>query len=486
MSKLYIFGIGGTGSRVLKSLTMLMAAGVKISASEIVPIIIDPDMAAADLTRTVTLMEDYNKIYNKIDHNSSSSNTFFNTKINLDIIPGIRMPLMGTENSTFENYIGLNSMKDDNGNYNANYALTKMLFSEKNLQSNMDVGFKGNPNIGSVVLNQFVGTKEFNDFASSVGQNDRIFIVSSIFGGTGASGFPLLLKNLRAVSSSQSGSGNIKDSVIGAITVLPYFDVKPANNNNGSTKSEIDSSTFVSKTKAALSYYDRNLNEVNALYYIADNITKQYDNYEGGSLQQNDAHFIELASALAIVDFMNKEKNLTTNNGIPQNTVYKEFGIKNISNQLSFSDLDNTTNNVIKKPLLMFTLFCKYLKEQLDESLHQPWAKDNNFDSAFIESLKSRGLEGVTDRYMEWLDEMARNNRAFKPFNLEERKKDLFSLVVGEKSSKTFGFKSNYSLFDHHLNKAQGKIKKDGASEHLFIELFYNAIDDLVKTKFKI
>ena len=50
MSKIYIFAIGGTGSRVLKSLTMLLAAGVKTNASEIVPIIIDPDAACGDKT----------------------------------------------------------------------------------------------------------------------------------------------------------------------------------------------------------------------------------------------------------------------------------------------------------------------------------------------------------------------------------------------------------------------------------------------------
>ena len=50
----------------------------------------------------------------------------------------------------------------------------------------MDVGFKGNPNIGSVVLNQIFESDAFNDFATSFGQGDRIFIVSSIFGGTGA------------------------------------------------------------------------------------------------------------------------------------------------------------------------------------------------------------------------------------------------------------------------------------------------------------
>ena len=37
MSKLYVFGIGGTGSRVLKSLTMLLASGVKCKADTIVP-----------------------------------------------------------------------------------------------------------------------------------------------------------------------------------------------------------------------------------------------------------------------------------------------------------------------------------------------------------------------------------------------------------------------------------------------------------------
>ena len=54
MSKLYVFGIGGTGSRVIKSLTMLLASGVRMKSDAIVPIIIDPDVAAADLTRTLT------------------------------------------------------------------------------------------------------------------------------------------------------------------------------------------------------------------------------------------------------------------------------------------------------------------------------------------------------------------------------------------------------------------------------------------------
>ena len=59
MSKLYVFAIGGTGSRVLRSLTMLAASGADIQATEIAPVIIDPDVSNADLTRAVTLMNRY-------------------------------------------------------------------------------------------------------------------------------------------------------------------------------------------------------------------------------------------------------------------------------------------------------------------------------------------------------------------------------------------------------------------------------------------
>jgi len=486
MAKLFVFGIGGTGSRVLKSLTMLLAAGVKINADEIVPIVIDPDHAAADLTRTIKLMQDYNKIYNRIDHNNYNKNAFFGTKINLDIIPSVRMPLQNTQNTDFQTYIGLPLMVDENGRHNANHALAEMLFSQKNLNATMEVGFKGNPNIGSVVLNQFALSDEFKNFASKVQQNDRIFIISSIFGGTGASGFPLLLKNLRAISNTQSGCENVKNATIGAISVLPYFDVVPDNNPNEEKRSEIDSATFISKTKAALSYYERNMTEANALYYIADDLSKQYKNSEGGTTQQNDAHLIELAAALAIIDFAGLT-DLSTQNGKPQNTIYKEFGIKTEAKEIVFADLDSVTNSNIKKPITAFTLFCKYLQEQIRDSYKdQPWAKDHEFDENFLKAdFFQSELGDLRVAYMQWLAEMSNNVRAFTPFDLREKKNDVFSIIKGETPAKIMSLKSNYALFDHYLNTKQGKIKTNSTKEQTFVELFYNAIEELVKSKFR-
>ena len=261
MAKLYIFGIGGTGSRVLRSLTMLMASGIRMDVNEIVPIIIDPDVANADLTRTVTLMNNYSVLRSKLHFGDGNANQFFRIELN-KTLSNYSLHIKDTDSKSFQEFIDYASMSKENK------ALTKMLFSEKNLQSSMDVGFRGNPNIGSVVLNQIVDSEDFVNFANSFQSGDKIFIISSIFGGTGASGFPLLLKTLR-IGKSFPNFSIINQANIGALTVLPYFKLNPDN------KSEIDSSTFISKTKSALAYYEDDIvknGSINSLYYLADDI----------------------------------------------------------------------------------------------------------------------------------------------------------------------------------------------------------------------
>lgn len=299
MSKIFIFGIGGTGSRVLRSLTMILATGVKFGADEIVPIIIDPDAANADLTRTVSLLNNYSEIRENLQFNTDNKNRFFRTEIER-ILPNYTLRINDTDDKSFQQFIEYASMSK------SNKALTKMLFSDKNLESSMEVGFKGNPNIGSVVLNQIAHSDDFLDFANSFSDGDRIFIISSIFGGTGASGFPLLLKTLRE-GNNFPNYDLINRATIGAVTILPYFKLKQDD------ESEIDSSTFISKTKSALAYYENNIsknNTIDALYYLADDVTNTYENHEGGSAQQNAAHLIEFLGATSIVDFSNSEEEL--------------------------------------------------------------------------------------------------------------------------------------------------------------------------------
>src|ERR1700744_2324280 len=81
MAKLFLFAIGGTGSRVVKALTMLLASGVEMQNTEtVVPIIIDPDTSNGDLTRTVDILKTYKAIREKSNPDGTSG-SFFKTKL---------------------------------------------------------------------------------------------------------------------------------------------------------------------------------------------------------------------------------------------------------------------------------------------------------------------------------------------------------------------------------------------------------------------
>lgn len=486
--KLFVFGIGGTGSRVLRSLTMLASAGVDVEATEIVPIIIDPDFANADLTRTVTLFTTYSKIREKLNFDSSTQNKFFKMKIE-DYVNGYILRLNDTKNRKFKDFIAFSSLSKEN------MAMNSMLFSKENLNSDMEVGFKGNPNIGSVVLNQFTQSKEFVSFANSFKPGDRIFIVSSIFGGTGASGFPLLLKNLRSLNKSIANCAAISDAPIGAITVLPYFTVTQ------DSQSSIDSSTFIGKAKAALHYYENNVtgeeSSVNVMYYIGDSRNRQYDNVDGGARQRNNAHIVELAAALAISDFaairsddpcMTPQKNQDGRVFI-HDAEFKEFGIKKDAQSVLFSDLCSKTKDLLNKPLTQFLLFSRYLKEHIEKAKGLPWMRDNQFDDAFIKSSFMDDVKSISLKYLEWIKELRGNDRAFAPFNDEIDERRILEIVRGVQPSKihsltAFG-KKGYDLIDAYLDAERRNMSNNFTKEQKFIELFYLVTEKIAKFKYK-
>ena len=462
MAKLYIFGIGGTGARVLRSFTMMMAAGVNIGADEIVPIIIDPDASNADLTRTVALMNNYRAVRSSLSFIKDNESTFFRNELS-QILVNYTLRINDTDDKTFQQFIDLSSMDK------SSQAMMRMLFSEKNLSSSMDVGFKGNPNIGSIVLNQIVDSEDFTNFATNFESGDKIFIISSIFGGTGASGFPLLLKTLRTGSSFPNNE-IINNAEIGAITILPYFKLK------NSDDSEIDSSTFISKTKSALAYYENNISKnssINALYFLADDITNTYDNHEGGSTQQNDAHLIEFLAATAIIDFSNKQHPSTSN---------KELGLKDLTGSVTFDSFYDKQRKILFAPLTRFMMLANCLNNKFDYYSSKSFnANTNNFEGLYDTSFIS-DLQSLTYSYVEWLEEMKNNKRSLDLFNLKIKDKP-FEIVTGCKPKKIFSTKSDYDLVTDRLNSAVKKCHSK-ENEDKFLEMFYIGLSRLINEKF--
>lgn len=465
MAKLYLFAIGGTGSRVLRSLTMMMAAGVKMDVDEVVPIIIDPDASNQNLTDTVQLMNEYRETRKDLSFPQGVETQFFRTELS-QILPNYTLRIQNTNNKKFKQFIDYSSVQST-----STKAMLKMLFSEKNLDSSMDVGFKGNPNIGSVVLNQIVASGDFTEFANNFSAGDKIFIISSIFGGTGASGFPLLLKTLRT-NTVMPNNELINNAEIGAITMLPYFKLAQ------STESEIDSSTFISKTKSALAYYENNIienNSINALYYLADDVTNTYDNNEGGSKQRNDAHLIEFLAATAVADFCNNSYQSGA-------TVNKELGIKDIKGGVTFSSFDDSLQKLLFAPLTEYILMtnCLTRKESYYSSKSFNANNDNFkdlYNSSFFTVLKSMCFS-----YLKRLEEMKNNKRSLDLFDLSSADKP-FDVVTGRKPKKIFSTKSDYDLVTDRLNSA-AKHCNSKSDNDKFLEMFFLGTQKLLKEKF--
>lgn len=472
MSKIYVFGIGGTGSRVLRSLTMMLASGVKLGVDKVVPIIIDPDNANADLTRAVALMNNYSDIRKNLKFAEGAKSSFYKTEIEC-ILKNYTLPFQNIGDKSFETFIDMANLSRED------QAFTRMLFSQHNLQSKMDVGFKGNPNIGSVVLNQIFESDGFETFANSFGQGDKIFIISSIFGGTGAAGFPMLLKTLRT-SDWFNNKDIINKSNIGAITILPYFKVSSDQEENN----EINSSTFISKAKSALSYYQKNIsenNQIDALYFLADTPTKVYKYSVGGNTQKNDAHLIEFMAASAIVDFSFKENRPADE---PIQTENYELGIRDLNGDVNFTDFYDELTDYLYMPLTQFALMTNALKDDyafLKDTLAatKPISSDL-YGSSFMKHLKNFGTA-----YQDWLSEMARNDRPLQLFNLNCGSKP-FDVVNGiQEKKKFFALNKDYNLFHDRLGKKGDEAKKfvKDSNPSFFLEMFSRATESLITEK---
>lgn len=488
MSKIYVFGIGGTGARVIRSLTMLLASGVKLGENidTVIPVIIDQDRSNGDLTRTVTLLKTYKSLHDQLKFGKNSKSEFFKTNID-DLNTSFRMQVADVADKDFQSYIKYLNLDT------RNKALVSLLFSKKNLEAHMDVGFKGNPNMGSVVLNNF-STEADNDLGSileSFQSGDKIFIISSIFGGTGAAGFPLLLKTLRQAQSSQLPSAAlVANAPIGAITVLPYFGVQHDED------SEINMDSFMSKAKAALSYYRDNLN-TDVLYYISDKLSKNYDNHEGDSAQRNNAHFVEMVAALSIVDFC---KNNVQHDGSKS---FKEFGFNEDKPVVSIRTLADSTRALVGKPLISMFIFEKFYKEHLKNTWENAWAKDFSYadddnegkmDSTVMSHVFFVKLtKFLKDFDNEWLREMANNSRAFKPFNLETSGENIFNSIDGYEPKKT-GFwgkltsknLDGYEAIDNAIADISNDLHKKLPMYDYFMDVHWQAINKVLKSKFGI
>lgn len=464
MNNLFVFCIGGTGLRVMKSLIMLLASGHDLSGYNVVPVLIDPHKDLDELKDLNKLLQSYSLIHkaiNEIGQNQLSGlEGFFKTPIkSLNEFDGLSRETYDfdqREDKSFRELINLEAFEDND----INRQLIELLYSEVNLEKPLSVGFKGSPNVGCVVLNETIDNSQwFKTFAGCCKENDKVFIISSIFGGTGASGFPLLVKKIKDISSQK-----VNQVPIGALSVLPYFDLSDPDAN--SENKEIDSRNFATKTKSALSYYERELKAVDYLYYIGDDAKEQYVNDEAS--QHNKAHMVELIGATAIYDFIQKEK--------PTEPQFPGIAIEKDEEIMDWDTLGNGYKDYIRAlaDLLSFYHVISFLP-------HEKWfplKKSHHLDDKHLYTTDSfRMLQSfMHDFFIKWLFELNANKRSFAPFdlNIDVNENPKFETIVKGKvgSSKSIPFGISYYLLEM-IEAANKMDKKETETQNYFRYLIY-------------
>lgn len=441
--RLFLFCVGGTGSRVLRPLAMLLASGVlpkdaegKRIPLEVVPMVVDPHRANEDVKRTENILRHYRSIRHAVyGEQTDVKEGFFAAKISTlkDVVrnesglsDSFLYNISAIESRRFRDLIAYNTLDT------ANQALCSLLFSNYQLDTKMDIGFVGSPNIGSVALNKIKDSEEFRQFSNVFQKDDRIFVISSIFGGTGAAGYPIIVNNIRdaAGNTGLNNRGDLRNARIGALTVLPYFNIQHDEN------SPISRADFISKTKSALFYYHDNVTgmrtdeddmptdaKVNACYYVGDEVpSTPYYNDPGAGGQRNDAHFVEFVGALSVFDFLSMpDAELLTVDGKARNAVFKEYGLSTDTQTVTLNDLGTATRRDIGKQWTKWHIAYMYVRQRLRHdigrgyTLDRPEIRRDFLSTAFFSNLETHFFGA----YEQWLTEMHYNRRSFTPFKLD-------------------------------------------------------------------
>ena len=433
-NNLYVFCIGGSGLRVFRSLIMTLASGYRIDNYRVCPCLVDPHLQSEELTEVSDLIDRYTKVYK--DENEG----FFSTQISADLTNLNVMESDRISNRSFGDFIGKSSYTPES----PESMLIDMLYSKQNLETSMSVGFKGSPNVGSVVFQDFINSKWFAKFKPNI--NDKVLLIGSLFGGTGASGIPAI------ASAIKNKNANIK---VGVISLIPYYELMDP--RAGAIHHHIDSRNFEPKSSAAIRYYINHSENFDRFYVFGDSVKKRipYDEEKQG----NAAHFIEFAAALAAKDFAE-----TTDGGFTDGNKWNCFVIESNNGALDYDSVGEGARGAIHclGDLYSFAK-CFFLMQTPANRLYP-------FYRAFSRELSTPEFDALSSflyseqegkySFVRWLGEMTppthedgNNGRTFKAIDTHDIEVPNEETPVGHFR---FAFDDSFHLFNKDSNPYSG------------------------------
>jgi len=317
MSTKYYIGVGGTGARIAEALLHICAAG--LGPDQLGIILVDPDDSNGNLDRTKRLLGSYLDARQKMRDFTGASGFFRTELVTPKAASDVVWKIFADRNVTLASRVNYDNLKSI-GSPMA--GLMEVLFSEQELKTPLNEGFRGHPSIGAVIMSNVDVHEDpwawiLDRLASAPDRPKEfdVFLAGSVFGGTGAAGVPTFgaPKMLKQRTGAVLGGGTRPASKVrlGSALVLPYF-VFDINERTRELEQKGQMfkrpEDFPLATRVALEYYAMQYDSrglaFDDVYLLGDSLMQSVGTFgEGSTRQENRAHYIELAGALAAIDF---------------------------------------------------------------------------------------------------------------------------------------------------------------------------------------
>lgn len=471
----YSIGIGGTGARCIESLIYLCVLGLDVrSVSELEILLVDQNKACGNVEQVQKVLELYVQSREILQTSRGVDKIFC-----LSLKPYVDENSSGSmvwspfpEDKTFVEYLELDGQSGKVRKLTPIQEQVLSLFStpeEKKIE--LKEGFKGHPNIGSVIMgletekaffdNGFFGKMKKNIKESEV---NKVFVFSSVFGGMGAAGFPRLGTHFKKSYSSMPHFN------LGGGLLLPYFSFN--NPNNGYKGAYARAEDFMLVSKESLKFYSKEWqNCYDAIYVVGDDfldgVNREFK--ASGRLQKNPAHYIELMTALGAFNFYASNEEVK---GLKKLT-------RTYEDSIFFRDMPHSG---LQRKMLYFTSFALafqvfYKTITRDPERFRDYRKNyrwyvRHFMNNDLELLRDDDtadlnvINSMIEHYFKWLENIHEcddngkqlrllREKMFSDLDLENRQRDILFYFKGEplasrKPSAKQGF--SYTRFIEILN----------------------------------
>lgn len=417
-NQFFVLGIGGTGMRCIESLIHLCAMGM-FDDTDIHLLALDTDKNNGNFGRLKELKEAYvNTKGLSAEKRVAHKDTFFSANIKYyEFSPNYETK------STFKDVFNYG---DTQYNRREETDLADLVLYRNVEEFNLQHGYRAQTHLGSMMMYQAIveaaqspmpsGLKDFLSalITETTSGKAKVFIMGSVFGGTGASSIPIIPQALsRAAQIMSNGSADIlRNSYFGSTLLTAYFNFTlPDGGQLSHQKVIATSDKFALNSQVAMMFYDDDAtvrSTYQRFYMMGTNGLNwnpmQRDNnvqnhtLTGGAEQKNDSHYIELLAASAALDFYNCSEDILVQDKANYTTEYLYRAIGE-NDKFEFQDFVGKDRQVefAKKLgcLVAFALF-------------------NNGDDDFVEKARSGedkevvGFEEIDQSQVKYLKEYFR------------------------------------------------------------------------------